>query len=496
MLIVAGLSTLSGPALAKPAESLAGSRPNVLFILADDLGYGDIGAFGQRIVPTPNLDRLAKQGLLLTQHYAGSTVCAPSRASLMLGRDTGHTPVRGNMEIRGDDEASSGQAPLPAGSFTLGTLFKNAGYQTAAIGKWGLGATASSGAPNRQGFDFFFGYTDQRAAHSYFPQILWRNDQIVKLANPKIPRADKLQGDPADPASYARYVGPDYAQERMTKEAEAYLASRKGGQPFFLYMAYTLPHAAMQVPFAERDRFRSIPETGPYLGRPYTPQQYPRAARAAMVARLDADVGRLMASLRSNGLDRNTLVVFTSDNGPTVEGGQDLDFFKSSGPLRGRKRDLYEGGVRVPTIAWWPRHIAAGARSEAVTAFWDYMPTFAALTGTRAPRYPEGTSFLSVLAGRGLTNRPPLYWEFHGTGAVPHLQAVRFGDWKAVRKWPSSTPGKAAPIELYNLKADPAEERDVAPRNPARVAQAARLLNKRTQSPEGGWNFDKAAEDE
>lgn len=489
-------AVVTSAADARSRAAMAGARPNVVFILADDLGYGEIGAFGQAKVPTPHLDRLAREGMVLTQHYAGSTVCAPSRASLMLGRDTGHVPVRGNKEVRGAEEADNGQTPLPADSFTLAHLFQRAGYRTAAIGKWGLGAVNSSGAPNRQGFDLFFGYIDQRAAHSYFPQYLWRDNQLVKLDNPRIPRAERLQGNPGDPAAYAKYVGPDYAQERMTKEAEGFIESISDKQRFFLYMAYTLPHAAVQIPLAERDRFRNLPETGPYLGRPYTPQQYPRAARAAMIARLDADVGRLMARLRAKGLERNTLVIFTSDNGPTTEGGQDLDFFNSTGPLRGQKRDLYEGGIRVPTIAWWPGRIGAGSRTEAPTAFWDYMPTFAALTGARAPRAPESVSMLPVLAGGRLPKRPPLYWEFHGAGATPHLQAVRIGNWKAVRKWPAATPGKSAGIELYDLSRDPAEQKDVAAANPKIVARAERAMAKRTRSAEAGWNFDQSADDE
>lgn len=489
VMTVAALAVYPASAQARPGRD----RPNVVFILADDLGWGDIAPYGQKVVPTPNLDRLTREGMRFTQHYAGSTVCSPSRASLMLGRDTGHQPIRGNKEVKSDNDADRGQAPLPDHSFTLATLFHRAGYATAAIGKWGLGSASSMGAPWAQGFDYFFGYLDQRAAHSYFPQTLWRNDKQITLDNPKIPLNARLTGDPSDSAAYLPYVGRDYSQERMTQDALAYLAKQAAAKkPFFLYLAYTLPHAAMQLPLDERDRFHYLPEAGPYLGKPYTPQQFPRAARAAMVARLDADVGRVLAALEKQGLARNTLVVFTSDNGPTKEGGQDMDFFNSNGGLRGYKRDLYEGGIRVPLIVRWPGHIPAGRASDVPTAFWDYMKTFAALLHVSAPSAPEAKSFLPVLLGGRMGKRPPLYWEFHGAGSVPHAQAVRMGRWKAVRLWPATLNGPA-PIELYDLASDPSETKDVAAAHPEVIRRAVRYMNQRTRADESGWNFDPGA---
>lgn len=499
------LSAVASPVLLSVFQSLSACatlpsqsqrKPNVVFILADDLGYGDIGPYGQKKVATPNLDRLAAEGVKFTQAYAGSTVCAPSRAALLTGRNTGHAAVRGNKEIKGITDAETGQAPLPHGSFTLGHLFKSAGYKTAAVGKWGLGALNSSGAPLRQGFDYFYGYLDQRAAHSYYPQTLWENDREVRLDNPPIPSSERLAGDPANPRAYEKYIGPDYSQERITQKSLEFIETN-AGRPFFLYLAFTLPHAALQLPDSEVEEHLSLEEKGPYLGQPYTPQAHPRAARAAMIARLDKDVGRVLKKLEMLGLSKDTVVIFTSDNGPSGEGGSDFKYFDATGGLRGRKRDLYEGGIRVPLIAKWDGQFPVGRIDNSPCAFWDFMPTFSELLRVHAPRHPEGQSILPLLKGKTPTSSDArsFYWEYHGAGVIGHAQAVRFGTWKAIKLYPTD---KLSPVrtELYNLSADPRETMDLASSRPDLVRTAEELFNARSTATEPAWNFSGQAEDE
>jgi arylsulfatase A-like enzyme len=414
VLVPAGLQAQAPPPPGKER------RPNVVFILADDLGYGDLGCFGQKRIKTPHLDTLAAQGLRFTQAYAGSTVCAPSRCALMTGKHTGHSVIRGNRELQPE-----GQEPLPAGTLTVAHLFKAAGYVTGLVGKWGLGGPGSSGEPHRMGFDHFFGYLCQRKAHEYYPPSLWRDTQRVALD------------------------GKTYSHDLMTAEALAFVR-RHGDRPFFLYLAYTIPHRKYEVPSTE-----------PYANEPWPP---PMKNLAAMITRMDRDVGRLLPLLRELGLGDNTLVLFASDNGA----GHAPAFFQSCGPLRGKKRDLYEGGVRTPAIASWPGTIKAGTVSEHVWAFWDFLPTAAELLGARAPGDSDGISFLPTLRGvPGQRQHRFLYWEFHERGFE---QAVRMGDWKAVRH------GLGHPLELYDLRTDVGERRDVAVRHPAVVRQIEGFL--------------------
>jgi arylsulfatase A len=424
LFIAAWLGAIAGVAPVQAAET---RKPNVIFILADDLGYGDIGAFGQKLIKTPNIDRLATEGMKFTQAYAGETVCAPSRCTLMTGKHNGHAPIRGNREIKPE-----GQEPMPADTFTVAHLMKRAGYTTGLTGKWGLGYPGSTSTPVKMGFDYFYGYNCQLRAHEYYPDHLWRNDEVVPLD------------------------GKQYSHDLIADEALEFIRRSKD-QPFFLYAAFTLPHAKLQVPDLA----------------PYENESWPQDQKtvAAMITRLDRDVGRIMALLKELKLDENTLVIFNSDNGAVWR----HEIFNHSGDLRGFKRDMYEGGIRTPSIARWPGRIKAGVTSEQVWAFWDFMPTMAELTGQKTPPDMDGVSVLPAwLDGKRVTH-PPLYWEFHEKGFD---QAARIGDWKAVRH------GTKAPIELYNLKADPFEKADVAAQNPEEVQRFAEYLKTaRVDSP-------------
>ncbi len=469
-------------------------RPNIILILADDLGYGDIGAFGQKKIKTPELDLLAREGMRLTQHYAGSTVCAPSRASLMTGKHSGNVQIRGNYELGTFlDEEEWGQMPLRPNTMTIATVMRDAGYKTALIGKWGLGGPQSYGTPNKQGFDYFFGYLDQKQAHNHYPTHLWKNELWFPLNNTFLHPHQVLPEnvDIHNPRSYTLYKREDFAQKRLTNEALRYIEQHRE-QAFFLFLSYAIPHAALQVPDEELEQYSHFEET-PYIGG-YLPHQKPRAARAAMISYMDRDIGKIKAQLQHLGLDKNTLVIFSSDNGPGSEGGADMSFFDSNGPLRGYKRDLYEGGIRVPTIAWWPGYIAANSESEHLSAFWDLLPTFAELAQADLPKKTDGISMVPSFLSKGTQKEHDhLYWEFHNNQGG-HKQAIRFNEnarkWKAVRHY--TWERKLNPtIELYDLSQDIAEATDLAERYPALVAKAERLMNSsRTRSEIDKWNFD------
>lgn len=472
-------------------------QPNIIYILADDLGYGDIGAFGQQKVKTPNLDQMAEQGMRLTQHYAGSTVCAPSRASLVTGLHTGHTQIRGNFPLGSFlDEEEWGQMPLWPGTQTIGTVMQQAGYHTGLIGKWGLGGQGSQGIPNKQGFDYFFGYLDQKQAHNHYPTHLWRNEERVPLNNAFLHSHQKLPKhlDKHDPKSYEAYQRADFAQQRLADDALDFIDKNKQS-PFFLYLSFASPHAALQAPEHEIEPYRHFEET-PNVGggQSYIPVLYPRATRAGMISHLDKSVGRVLDKLNALGLSENTLVIFTSDNGPSWEGGADLAFFNSTGEYRGYKRDLYEGGIRMPTLAWWPGKIAEGSQSDHVSAFWDMMPTFAELAGAELTKSTDGISMLPSLLGQSeQTKHQHLYWEFHQNSGG-HAQAIRLddeqGQWKAVRVFTKRN--KTNPkVELYNLAIDPSEQNDLASAHPKRVNQMKTLMGtSRTRSRIDDWNFD------
>lgn len=473
-------------------------KPNVIYIIVDDMGIGDIEPYGQEKIRTPNLQKLANEGLTFSQHYAGNTVCAPSRAALVTGIHSGRGQIRGNFEL-GDftDEREFGQMPLVPGTTTIATVMKDAGYKTALIGKWGLGGPGSYGVPTKQGFDYFFGYLDQKQAHNHYPTHLWKNEEWYALDNEFVHSHQSLPDgvDPYDPKSYEAYLREDFAQERLTQDALRYIKENKD-DPFFLYLAYAGPHAALQAPESDIDAY-SFEET-PYEGKTdgdYLPQRRPRAARAAMITHIDKGVGEVIELLQELKIDDNTLVFFTSDNGPSFEGGADLKFFDSNAEFRGYKRDLYEGGIRMPTIARWPNKIEAGVVSDHVSAFWDVLPTLADLTGQKKPKKTDGISFLPALINQGEQQQhSSLYWEFHHWNG-DHAQAVRIrdevnGDWKAIRIY-NKKHRENPPIELYNLKNDPSETTNIAAQHPDIAKNAGLLMDKsRTRSFIDSWNFD------
>ena len=450
LLVAVALSSDRTAAVAQPA----GSAPNVLLIQADDLGYGDLSAYGQARFQTPALDRLAREGIRFTQYYAGSTVCAPSRAALMTGMHTGHGWIRGNGGMPGGDVA------LRPEDVTMAEVLRDAGYRTAVIGKWGLGQPGTTGQPDRQGFEYAFGFLDHRHAHRQFTDHLWRNGVEV--------RTD---------------LEHDYVNDLFTREAATFMTESADPRPFFVYLNYTVPHAELRVPddsleafrgkFAERPFANPTADSTPVGARPESPslgyrsQPQPHAAFAAMITRMDRDIGRLVDRLGQRGIDRRTLVLFVSDNGPHQEGGGDPVFFKSAGGLRGIKRDLYEGGIRVPMIARWPGVIPSGRVSSHVWAHWDVLPTVAEIAGAPKPQGVDGMSMAAALRGGTQPTHAFFYWEFHERG---FQQAVRMGRWKAMRLKAGS------PLELYDLEADPHETHDVAGDNPDVVAQITNYL--------------------
>jgi arylsulfatase A-like enzyme len=483
---VLAISSLCGtPSAIKAADD----APNIVYILADDLGYAELGCYGQDKIKTPHIDRLAAEGMRFMQHYCGNAVCAPSRCVLMTGKHPGHAHVRNNRQGRLPAEirekygmAFTGQEPIPDAEVTIGEMLKQKGYATAAVGKWGLGHFGTTGDPNRQGFDLFFGYNCQAHAHSYYPAYLWNNGRKVMLDNdPPVPGHASLApgADPNDAASYAPFKGTDYAPDRMIDAALQFVRENKDG-PFFLYVPSTIPHVALHIPDEELKPYLGKWDEKPFVrdgGYGYTPHQTPRAAYAAMISRLDSNVGRIMALLKELGLDQNTLVMFSSDNGTThLDQEVDYEFFDSVGPLRGLKGSLYEGGIRVPMIARWPGKIEPNSTSDHISAFCDVLPTIAEIAGAQSPEGIDGVSFAPTLLGRPEQQKQPehLYWEFGGYGGQ---QAVRMGKWKAVRQ-NILRRGNPDPlnIELYDLDADIGESRDVAADNPDVVARMRKIM--------------------
>ncbi|MCA9073079.1 MAG: arylsulfatase, partial [Planctomycetaceae bacterium] len=430
--MVFGLSLSMGPAQVF-AES--NKKPNIVFIVADDLGYRELGSFGQAKIKTPHLDQLAKQGMRLTQHYSGNAVCAPSRCVLMTGKHPGHAYIRSNKGT-----PPEGQEPIPASEVTVAELLQQQGYVTGGFGKWGLGGPGSSGEPLKQGLDRFFGYNCQSHAHSYYPSYLWDDDHHIELNNtPPVPGHGSLAkgADPKDPKSYDRFKGQDYAPDRINEQALKFIRDNKT-KPFFLYYPTIIPHVALHVPDEELESYRKLGWTDPPFtrgkGYGYTPHFTPRAAYAAMITRMDRYVGNVLKLLDELKLADNTIVVFSSDNGTTHLGEEvDYEFFASVGELRGLKGSLYEGGVRVPTIVRWPGHVPPGTTSDRVSGFEDWMPTLLDLIGekTATPERIDGISLAPTLLGKTQEPRPFLYREFPSYGGQ---QSVRVGDWKAIRQ--------------------------------------------------------------
>lgn len=469
-------------------QSVYSEKPNIVYILADDLGYNELGCYGQDTIETPNIDALAASGIRFTQHYSGSPVCAPSRCVLMTGKHTGHAYIRGNDEWgeRGDtwnfakaveDPNLEGQRPLPVGTKTIGTLLQGVGYKTAIVGKWGLGAPLTNSIPTKMGFDFFYGYNCQRQAHTFYPKHLWKNEEKDWLDNELVVPGTKLAegADPNDPASYSKYRLSEYAPELMLGEALEFVRENKES-PFFLYFASPIPHVPLQAPESWVEYYqKKLGPEDPYLGnKGYFPNRTPRATYAAMVSYLDEQVGDIVSELKKLGLYENTLILFSSDNGPTYNGGSDSNYFESASPFKSEygwaKGFSTEGGIRVPMIASWEGMIKGGRTSQHVSAFWDVLPTLCELSGALVPSDVDGLSFVPNLLGEPQEPHEFLYWEFP---AYEGQQAVRMGDWKALRK--GIFKGNMD-LELYNLKTDPREQFDVSAAYPEVVAKIEAIM--------------------
>lgn len=469
----------------------AEQKPNIILLLADDLGYGDVGCYGQQKIRTPNIDRLAAEGMRFTQGYAGSAVCAPSRCVLMTGLHPGHAYIRNNKSVQPE-----GQEPIPADTVTLPKLLKAQGYATGAFGKWGLGPFGSSGDPLKQGFDRFYGYNCQAKAHNFYPTVLWDNDKQVMIDNPEIdPHANKLPdgANPNNPSSYKPFAGKNYSADLISEQALRFIRKNKD-RPFFLFYPTTVPHLALQVPEDSLAEYLGKWDDPPYTGgRGYLPHFAPRAAYAAMITRMDREIGRMMNLVKELGLDENTIFLFSSDNGPLNgrlqgHGGTDAAFFNSAGGLRDGKGSLWEGGIRVPFIVRWRGRIAPGTTSDCIVGFEDILPTFVELAGAKntIPKNLDGISFAPTLLGQKQPPRPFLYREFPAGGGQ---QCLRMGDWKLVRlnlmPGPKAKKIKNPPTtELYNLKEDVAETQNVADRHPDLVAKMLKIARQQhTPSP-------------
>ncbi|UAM97980.1 arylsulfatase [Polaribacter litorisediminis] len=442
----------------KTKNNIVKTKPNIIYILADDLGYGDLSSYGQTKFTTPNIDKLAKEGLLFTQHYAGSTVCAPSRSALMTGLHTGHTPIRGNKRLE-----------LPKESLTIAEVLKENGYKTGAFGKWGLGSANQEGSPMRQGFDAFYGYLDQRLAHHYYPNHLWENDQKIIL--------EENQG----------LEKGQYAPNLIHKKALTFIENHKS-EPFFLYYPSIIPHAELFAPVAYLNRFKGkfnpeksykgVDDGDLYKEGRYGSQENSHAAFVAMITLLDDQVGELVQKVKDLGLEENTIFIFTSDNGPHKEAGADPNYFDSNGILKGVKRDLFEGGIRVPMIAKWKGKIKEGTTTDHISAFWDVFSTFSEITENKKPIQVDGISFLPTLLGENLKQEKHdyLYWEFH---ELQGRQAIRKDNWKLV-KYNVKTKEK---FFLYDLKSDPSESNNLADKQPEKLKELKEILeNTRTAS--------------
>lgn len=452
-LMLALLFVSAGAVLVGSPSATAAEKPNIIYIMADDLGYGDLGCYGQKQIQTPQIDRLASEGVRFTDFYAGSTVCASSRCVLMTGLHLGHCFIRGNAKTN-----------LRPTDVTVAKLLKQAGYRTGLVGKWGLGHEGSTGVPTRQGFDYFYGYLDQHHAHNYYPTFLVRNEERVLLNN-VVPK----EGEYGQGVATEKNV---YSGDLIAEEALEFI-DRNHESPFFLYYAMTLPHANNEA----RQAGMEIPDYGPYADKDWP---VPQKGLAAMIGRVDTEVGRVLARLKKYNIDDNTIVFFTSDNGPHAEGGNDPDFFNSNGPLRGTKRALYEGGIRVPMIVRWPGHAPAGTVSHHVGYFGDFLPTAVALAGEQPPAGFDGLSFVPAILGK-VEEQPThdyLYWEFYEQGS---RQAVRRGDWKAVVE-----PMGSDHVELFNLKQDLGEQHDVADKHPQIVKQMLAII-KEAHVPSPLW---------
>jgi arylsulfatase len=466
-------------------------KPNIIYILADDLGYAELGCYGQEKIETPNIDALAKNGMRFTQHYTSSPVCAPARCMLLTGKHSGHAQIRSNDEWaeRGDVwdfEAASnnpyleGQRPMKPETQTIGSLLQHAGYKTGIVGKWGLGGPLTESIPNKQGFDFFFGYNCQRQAHTYFPVHLWKNTKKVPLNNKMVPPHTRLPegADPYNPESYSDYWLTDYSPELMQNEVIQFINGNKN-QPFFMYYASPIPHVPLQAPKRWVDYYvKKFGDEEPYTGdKNYFPHRYPHAAYAAMVSYFDEQVGEIVATLKELNLYENTLIIFSSDNGPTFNGGTDSPWFDSARPFKSEqgwgKATLREGGIRIPMIAQWPEKIVPGSETDLISAHYDVMPTLCELVGAKPAENIDGISFLPTLLGQeNQKGHEFLYWEFPSYGGQ---QAVLMGDWKGIR---TNMLQNNLKIELFNLENDIREQDDLSGEFPDVVNEIRQILER------------------
>lgn len=462
------------------------SLPNIIYIYADDLGVGDIGCYGQQYIKTPNIDRIAEEGIRFTQHYTGAPISAPARCCLLTGKHSGHAYVRNNRELHDSSAFKTGQLPLPDETVTIAELLKKSGYATAAIGKWGLGSIESSGNPNKQGFDLFYGYADQVHAHNHYPSFLWRNNEQVFLENnvatvhPKYDRDKEMDVQ----QEYTKYIGTHYSLDLMTEEVLNFIDTNRE-KPFFLYIPYVVPHKALQVPDESLEMYEGVFDEKPYEGRNgYTPHPRPLSAYAAMISRMDQRIGDILDHLQKLGLDDNTIVMFSSDNGPAGGGGLDSRFFNSSAGLRGNKAQVYEGGIRAPFVARWPGKIPAGTTTDHVSAQYDLMATLAEVAGQKITD-TDGVSFLPTLLGkeRAQKQHEYLYWEFSERSQY----AVRIGDLKGVK---SKNRGETeSKWEVYNIAEDEKENNNIAEKYPELIEKFEEIIRKRTPSHIPEWNF-------
>ena len=448
----------------------ADQKPNIIFIMADDLGYGDLGCFGQKIIKTPNLDKMATEGIRFTQHYAGNTVCAPSRCSLMTGLHMGHAEVRGNKQAKPEP---SGQQPLTNRAVSVASLLKEAGYKTAMMGKWGLGNAGSSGDPSKHGFDYYYGYLDQVLAHNYYPEYLIRNGKKEMLRNEVKYLSKEIWHKGLGSYSTKKV---DYSHDLFTEDALRFIEENKEN-PFFLYLPFTIPHDNGEAVIGQR---MEVPDYGIYSNMDWESDQ---KGYAAMITLMDKDIGAILQKLKDEGIDENTLVIFTSDNGPEMNYPFAKNF-DSNGVFRGGKRDLYEGGIREPFIARWPGKVSQGVVSEHISAFWDFLPTACEIAGVAVPGNTDGISYLPALTSKD--NQPKhnyLYWEFYGKGGK---KAIRKEQWKAVVNDLSKDIN--SPVELYDLELDPGETRNLADKHPEIVSELDSIMQA-ASSPSSEYSF-------
>lgn len=477
ILLIGMIAMASSIQVSHAKQSAPNRKPNIVFILADDLGYAELGCYGQTKIKTPNIDRLRASGMKFTDAYSGHAVCAPSRCTLMTGLHTGHSYVRQNLGM-----PVAGQLNIPKDTVTVAKLLKQSGYATGCFGKWGLGGPGTEGVPWKQGFDEFYGYLDQWRAHNYYPTYLYHNDKKVRLKNDDFASHQKLK-DPLETEEeyFARFAGPDYCTEGMISTALGFIEENKD-KPFFLYYATPIPHVSIQVPQEDYEQYKDTFDDTPYLGeKGYLPHPQPRAGYAAMVSHMDRNVGKIMDRIAALGLDENTLIIFTSDNGPTFNGGSDSTFFEST-PLKGLKCSLWEGGIRVPFIAKWTGEIKPGSTSDLPTALWDMMPTLLQVAdeSEKIPNGIDGLSILPTLTDEGRQEmHHHLYWE--SSGGKGGVKAVRMGKWKGYCQVKQGADGA---IQLFNLETDPKESNNVAKAYPEVVAKIKTIMTEgRTDSP-------------